>query len=258
LVRPQDSELKKLMSEFVCVRLVQIEGVDLRLFQFDFDLTWAGFFLSADERIYGRYGSRDAGDAEARISVAGLKHTMRQVLEYHRKQTSDTVTISGKAVATEDVFPRRGRGCMHCHQVYERRWRQARANGTFDPESIYVYPLPENVGLKLDLTAGNKIAAVAPDSPAFRAGLKTGDSLEKVQDVLIFSEGDVTWALHNAPPEGTITVRYRRGTKLRTAALQLRRGWRKTDLSWRASVRHDRRLGGREGPGRRPGFRGRG
>ena len=45
------------------MRLVRITGVDLRLFEFDYDLTWFAFFLSADGAVYGRYGGRDATEA---------------------------------------------------------------------------------------------------------------------------------------------------------------------------------------------------
>ena len=46
------------MDQFVCVRLVQANTIDLTRFQFDFDLTFAAFFLNADLTIYGRFGSR--------------------------------------------------------------------------------------------------------------------------------------------------------------------------------------------------------
>ena len=46
------------MDEFVCVRLVQANALDLTLFQFDYDLTFAVFFMNTDRTIYGRYGTR--------------------------------------------------------------------------------------------------------------------------------------------------------------------------------------------------------
>ena len=49
-----------MMDQFVCVRAVQMYGVDLSLFQFQGQLTWAAVFLNADGTIYGRYGSRGA------------------------------------------------------------------------------------------------------------------------------------------------------------------------------------------------------
>ena len=57
LVR-RDPKVADLMDRFVCVRLVQANAMDLTLFQFDYDLTFAAFFLNADRTIYGRYGSR--------------------------------------------------------------------------------------------------------------------------------------------------------------------------------------------------------
>ena len=38
--------------------MVQANGIDLSLFQFDYDLTFAAFFMNADRTIYGRYGIR--------------------------------------------------------------------------------------------------------------------------------------------------------------------------------------------------------
>ena len=54
-------------DEFVRVRLIRISGADLNLFDFDYDLTWAAFFLNANEKIYGRFGGRDAGPADAHL-----------------------------------------------------------------------------------------------------------------------------------------------------------------------------------------------
>ena len=34
------------MDKFVCARIVRMRDADLRLFQFDWDLTWTVFFLA--------------------------------------------------------------------------------------------------------------------------------------------------------------------------------------------------------------------
>ena len=60
VARPRDSELKKLLKKFVCVRVIQGNSLDLELFQFDYDLTFAAFFMNADRTIYGRYGTRSS------------------------------------------------------------------------------------------------------------------------------------------------------------------------------------------------------
>jgi hypothetical protein len=46
------------------VRLVKITGVDLNVFDFDYDLTFAVFFLNAQGKVLGRYGGRDAADRD--------------------------------------------------------------------------------------------------------------------------------------------------------------------------------------------------
>ena len=52
-----DKELDALLKKFVCVRMVQMGGVDLNVFQFDPFQTWSVFMMNGDKTIYGRYGS---------------------------------------------------------------------------------------------------------------------------------------------------------------------------------------------------------
>lgn len=236
MVRPTDRELTSLLRQFVRVRILQMNNADIGLFQFDFDLTWMGFFLDADERIYSRYGGRDGGDPEGRLSVAGLKYTMREVLQYHRQQPADVPAPPRKPVLPGDLFPAKEKGCLHCHQVWEGLRKQARRDGRFTTEMYDVYPLPENVGLRLDVDRGNKVVKVIPDSPSSRAGVRVGDRIQRIADLAVCSQGDVMWALHNAPNEGQVAVSCLRDGQLHSFTLDLGRGWKKTDLSWRASM----------------------
>jgi hypothetical protein len=221
----------------VCVRIVRMNDVDIALFQFDYDLTWMGFFLSADKKIYSRYGGRDAGSDEGRMSINGLKVTMRRVLELHRRELAAKVKAPPPPAPKrpQDVF-RVTANCLHCHQVWEGMRERQRETGTFDPASLWVYPLPENVGLVLDVDAGSRVAKVLPGSAAGRAGMKPGDELSRVGGVNVLAQADVLWALHNAPAKGRLGVEYRRDGRSRTAALELLPGWRRTDMSWRQSI----------------------
>src|SRR5437660_2008472 len=68
------------MDKFVCVRLVQANALDLALFQFDYDITFAVFFMNGDRTIYGRYGSRsERKGATKDISI----ESFRQALAAH-------------------------------------------------------------------------------------------------------------------------------------------------------------------------------
>ena len=78
--------IKDIADQFVRVRLSKVEGVDLNVFQFDYDLTMMVFFLNAEERIYGRYGGRGGESADARLSLAGLHYAMKAALDAHRRK----------------------------------------------------------------------------------------------------------------------------------------------------------------------------
>ncbi len=222
-------------DKFVRCRLVKIAGADLSKFEFDFDLTWFVFFVNADETVYGRYGGRDASDAEARISLKGLRYAMDQALVAHK--TPPPAAKPGKPVLAEKYdAAKANKGCIHCHNVNEFRRADAKAAGTWDRESLWVYPLPENVGVTLDVDAGNKVKAVAKDSPAAKAGLAAGDLLTHVGDRTVASFGDAIYALHKSPAAGDIPVRWTRDGKEQSAKLVVAAGWRKTNLTWRPSL----------------------
>ena len=223
-------------DKFIRVRLVKIAGMDLRRFEFDHDLTWFAFFLNADETIYGRYGGRDASSADARLSLKGLRFAMEQALEVHQSPPAP-VSLGGKPVRAEDIASARShRGCIHCHNINEFRRADQKAAGTWDRESIWVYPLPENIGLTLDIDEGNRVKAVSAGSVAHRAGVKPGDRLKTLNGYRIASFADATYALHKAPLRGAIAVSYQRGGKHFTGRLELAGGWRKTNLTWRPSM----------------------
>lgn len=220
------------------VRLDRIQGSDLRLFEFDYDLTFMVFFLNADEKIYGRYGGRDAKSAEGRMSLAGLHFAMEAALETHKAEAKTRpLVVSAKPVLAENyTLLKNQRGCIHCHQVWEGRRHEAKLTGQFRRDDLWVYPLPENVGITLDIDEGNKVKAVTPDSPAAKVGIRAGDILKHLNKTPVFSFGDAQYGLHHAPAEGTIPVGWQRDGEAMSANLEVETGWRKTNPTWRPSM----------------------
>ena len=217
-----------------------MRGVNLALFDFDYDLTWMGFFLNANERVYGRYGARDAESADGRVSLAGLRYAMRAALETHRRDPDARPSSPPRRRTVEQFrsFARLPSGaCVHCHQVYDLRREDRQADGSWRLEDVWVYPQPENVGLTLDVDRGDRIKHVTEDSLAARAGLRAGAVLTSVNGLPIASIADMQYALHNAPASGQVPVVWSRDGKRQTASLKLQEGWRKTDVSWRWSLR---------------------
>jgi serine protease Do len=223
----------------VLLRLLNMRGVDLELFQFDYDLTWAAFFMSAEGQIYGRFGGRDAESPDKYLTPAGLKHAMRAALASHRESRSGPARQTGPT-RTAEQFPAarklKADACIHCHQVYDFRREELQDNGKWSKDQVWVYPLPENIGLAVDPDQGDKVQAVVADSPAKKVGLQPGDRLTRLNGLPVTSFADVQHALHEAPRRGRIGVAWERAGKPHDAELELADGWRKTDISWRASM----------------------
>ncbi|GIX08120.1 MAG: hypothetical protein KatS3mg115_2523 [Candidatus Poribacteria bacterium] len=186
-----DQELRELLAQYVPVRIVRMNQVDLGRFQYDYDLSWAAFLMNADGTVYGRYGIRAGHDSESHISVASLKRALRRGLELHREYPQNRHLFAGKEARpvrfrfAEEMFPLQRaiqeedlrKGCVHCHMIKEAQIQIAQREGTWSKEKIWeflVWPLPENVGMVMEVDLGNVIRAVLPGSFAERAGLQPG------------------------------------------------------------------------------------
>ncbi len=212
------------------------------------DLTWAALFVSADGKVYGRYGGRDAKGPDTRNTLAGLRYAMEAALTAHRAQAAPLTpnpspqekerSKSAKPLLLEKVpsYAAHARGCVHCHQAKEILRVEAEGKGGWDPKTRWVYPLPENIGVTLDLNQGDKIVSVAPASPAAQAGVQAGDLLTRLNGNPIHSFADVQYALHKAPWQGAMAVAWRRDGAQHQGELRLADGWKKTNLTWRPSL----------------------
>jgi hypothetical protein len=243
--------LSRLRSRFVNVRLTQMNSVDLARFEFDYDTTWTAFLLDAELNIYSRYGGRDENVADSRMSKSSLLQTMQEVLDLH-------LQLKGRQdLAAEFLHPpppqksppeaipllrQNHEGCVHCHQVREYRLLQAAHDGTFTRRQLFVFPLPESLGIEFAREHGHRIARVLPGSPAAESGLAPGDTVVRVNGVPIHSEYDVRWALERAADDQPLLFTVERGTAGNVAeavpiSLTPRGDWRQTELGWRKSLR---------------------
>ena len=225
-------------DQFVRVRLTRIAGYDLNVFEFDYDLTWAAFFMNASNKIHGRFGGRDAQGPDTRNHLDGLRHALKAALVAHQEELKNPMPPPAKKpFGIESVkTARQFKGCIHCHYVKEIQWAEQKTNGTWNRDDVWAYPLPENLGITLALERGDTVKAVAPKSPADKAGLRAGDLLQLLGGVTIHSFADAQYALHKAPVKGTINVSWLREGEPREAVLPLADGWRKTNITWRPSM----------------------
>ena len=248
-----DPEIQALRARFVSVRKTELNDMDLARFEFDLDTTWTAFFLDADRNIYSRYGGRDETTSDGRQTKASLMQTMREVLDLHEQRKSagrllvpdsDVHPAPLEKFTPQDIPLLRDNhsGCVHCHQVREYRLLQSFHDGAFRRDDLFPFPLPENIGLKLDRAHGHRVSEVVEKSAAAVEGLRPGDTIVRVDDVPVHSEGDVRWALHRAKADQPLAIVARRespsgNSSTVTTELRLSMNWKQTDLGWRKSLR---------------------
>lgn len=252
----EDAELAALMDKFVCVRIVQGYGLDLSFFQFDYDLNMAVVLMNADRVIYGRYGSKagEKGKAE-RVSIEGLRKALEAALDFHKGYPGNKAEFAGKIGAPPaypkpeaipdmksrpNAVPADGsrQKCVHCHMIREAEiWTLRAAGKPIADDLLWPYPMPDAVGLSMDLKERATVKSVLAGSAAEKGGFKDGDSIRTLGGQPILSVADVQWVLHNAKTPASLEAEVDRGGKPAKATLALADGWRrKEDWTWRVQV----------------------
>ncbi len=75
----RDPIVAKLLDQYVCVRIPHANGMDLSIFQFDYDQSWAAFLMEPDMTILGRYGTRSSQkDSTNDVSLEGFARRARR------------------------------------------------------------------------------------------------------------------------------------------------------------------------------------
>lgn len=262
-VARRDPVIRDLMDRFVCVRIVQANNIDLAHFQYDFDQSFAAFLTDADLTIYARFGTRSDRAEAQDISLQGLRKAMEATLRLHAQGARVKPMLAGKQVtpsryATPLDYPslasRFGKkldykgqvvkSCVHCHQVREAERLVHRAAGAAIPDEVlYPYPDPSIIGLTMDPAEMAKVERVAADSPAGRAGIEAGDAIEALGGQPLLSIADLQWVLHRTGAHAELPAKVRRGGSEKDVVLSLPDGWRRGNISWRASTWDLRRMG---------------
>jgi hypothetical protein len=237
-------------NHFVAIRQVEMKGVDLTQFQFDYDLNWAAMFINADGTVYARYGTQSAAGPDAYNSIDGLEKTMQRVLKLHAGYPGNAEDFKGKrgnlkpyrtALEMPGLENREKhlgttsrKNCIHCHNIHDALHQEAQRTGTYTHDILWKYPLPENLGLIIDADDGTRIASVVPGTPAEESGLKSHETIRFVNGQVISSIADLQWVLNPLPNTNTrIEVTTGRNQNY---TLALPSDWKRTDISWRGSM----------------------
>ena len=266
-----DTQLRPLLERFVRVRIVSTNGLDLSLFQFDTDQSFAVFMLNAAGDIYGRYGTRsDQKEWANDVSIAGLGKALEGALALHKAYPANRAELAGKRGAAPEFsvpeqFPTlRGkygpkldyegnvvRSCIHCHQIGDaQRAHHLQKDGAIPDRVLFPYPHPKAIGLVMDPQERALVKRVEAGSPAAAAGFAAGDVITRMEGQPLLSIADIQWVLQQVPVDGgQVSAEVTRGGRASKTSLtlELPAGWRRQDdIAWRASSWELRRhaLGG--------------
>jgi len=253
----QEADLVPLLDQFVCVRVINANALDLSLFQFDYDLSFSTMFFNGDGTVYGRYGSwRHQKDPQDK-TTAGYKRALEGALQIHRgypgnktslagkqgrplayKMPTDIPTLSEKYKLDLDWNGKVVPSCIHCHQIGDAIRLNYRENDKPMPsEWIYFWPAPETIGVSLAPDQSAQVQSVASGSIAERSGLKAGDDVVTLAGQPLISIADFTWVLHHAPNQGSLAATIKRGGGEQAIKLDLPAGWLKhTDITRRVGT----------------------
>lgn len=254
------------MDEFVCLRMVQVNGVDMSAFQFDYDMTFAVFFMNADGAIYGRFGSRNKTPEEGAddlVTIEALREAMEASLALHKGYPGNADSLKAKIgpaprFARPEQYPKlqnysanvdfQGRAngtCIHCHRIHQAQRELARdANQPFPDKLLYKFPMPETTGFQLDPKKRATVLQVEPNSSAAAANLRPGDEILDAAGQPLISVADFQWILHHLPDSGgEIPLKVRRAGQTGELTMALGDGWKKKgEFSWRTSTWDMRRM----------------
>ena len=260
-----DAALRPLLEKFIRVRVISANGLDLSLFQFDTDQSYAVFMLNADGAIYGRYGTRSDQTLYADdVSIEGLAKALDGALDLHAAYPANKAELALKRgptpeFAAPEKFPKlQGKygstinyegnvvqSCIHCHQIGDAVKQYARdKRGSLPAEVLFPYPHPKALGLILNPRERAQVTRVDAGSLAEKAGFRAGDEIKKLGGQTPLSIADVQWVLHHTPAGGgTLSATVQRNGQPTPLELKLPEGWKQLDdIAWRASSWELRRM----------------
>lgn len=228
------------MAQYVCIRITQLDNVNIALFDYDRHNTIYYFLTNADEYLYLRYGGRDERGPESYLDLHSLELALRQGLKLHAQYEAGELPPQPRSAPR---FPKdipllrtevieRGR-CVECHLVGDYELMDQELAGQLTPERkrarMYRSPDIRTIGIELDVPKG--LVVMEATGAVAEAGMESRDKIVAVNGTPVYTFGDFQYYYDNTPRDArevTVSVE-RHGTRADlTVALPLE--WWKTDL----------------------------
>jgi hypothetical protein len=199
VLSPKDSPLGKVLSEYVWVRVVRMDDVDVGLFDRDWNNAIYFFVLNADEQIYMRYGGRESQSPDTYNSIESLRIALEQGRVLHQQYLRGELA---KQERPKSLFPREmpllvertfaRRQCVECHLIGDFQNIQRERDGVLDKLShLYRSPDIKTIGISLDVPQGLVVKEASGAVAA--AGMKAGDRIAAWNGIPVWTFGDVQY-----------------------------------------------------------------
>ena len=241
MLSPKDSPRGRLLQRFVRARIVNMVGIDVGLYDFDRHNAIYFFIVSPDERIYLRYGGRDALSADSYLDLESFALALEAGLAEHERWTAGELPPRARPAA---LFPRemerlreveldRGR-CVECHMIGDYAAVDKELAGTLDkPRDMFRSPDVRDVGIHLDVPRG--LVVERADGAAREAGLRSGDRIVGVEGTRVLAFGDLLHVYDGVDRSATrLTLAVEReGAGLVDLAIELPKLWWFHDIGYR-------------------------
>lgn len=240
-----------------------MNGLDLSLFQFDYDQTWAVIFFRPDAKtVLARYGTRADKDGMKHNSMQGFSDAMSRVLAieqawspalqtfYEAKRGPQAKYTTADQIPSETIRKIKSReakgdmnSCIHCHNVYDAQRDVAIAKDEYDPKAAFRYPLLSSLGLEENGTAETQPRI--PSEISIANG--SGDYFLRINGQNTHTLADVQFALQQVGDAQQVTIETiarsdgseaaLSGVPVRRRIVNLASDWRERgDIGWRASM----------------------
>jgi len=238
----KDSPVGKLLSEYVCVRITQMDNVDVALFDRDWNNAIYFFALNADEQIYLRYGGRDSESPDTYLDMNSLEVALRKGLELHQQFLDGQLKLPERPkpflpreipLLVQRTYARRA--CVECHLIGDFQNMQREMDGTLDKRSqLYRSPDIKTIGIELDVPKG--LVVKEARGAVVAAGMRAGDRIAALDGAPVWTFGDLQYRydqVDRAAKQMRLTVD--RGGAPVDLAVALPDRWWWTDLRFRQS-----------------------
>ena len=242
MLSPKDSALGKQLDQYVCVRIVRMDNVDVGLFERDWNNAIYFFALNADEQIYLRYGGRDAASADTYLNLNSLELALKKGLELHRQYQKGELK---KVERPKPFLPReipllvertiRQRQCVECHLIGDYQNLQREQQGTLDKLSqMYRSPDIKTIGIYLDVPQG--LVVKEAQGAAQAAGAKPGDCIAALEGNTVWTFADLQYQYDKVDRRaGKLHLNVDRGGRSVDLTIALPARWWWTNLTFRQS-----------------------